>query len=40
VLPSDKYFAFSERYMFADRDGPKLLQQGASYIHVQTSVTV
>lgn len=33
VLPSNKYFTFSERYMFATHNGPFLMEQGSSYIH-------
>jgi hypothetical protein len=40
LIPPDEYFTFSERYMFADRNGPFLMDEGESYIKVATSVTV
>ena len=33
-IPGDEILTFSERYMFADKDGPALLPNGASYILV------
>lgn len=38
-LPYDKYFTFSERYMFGDRNGPVLMDQGPSYIKVDIDVS-
>lgn len=38
TLPPKKILTFSERYMFATGNGPTMLEQGASYIHVDTDV--
>lgn len=40
ALPTQKYFTFSERYMFADREGPLFLDKGPSFIKVDMDVTV
>jgi len=37
-LPPQKILTFSEKYMFATGLGPALLEQGAAYIHVDTTV--
>lgn len=37
-LPVDRYFTFSERYMFADRNGPVLMNQGSSFIKVNMEI--
>lgn len=39
-IPSDRYFTFSEGNMFADRNGPFLLEQGSSYIQLDTNVDI
>ena len=39
TLPSKKILTFSERYMFATRDGPEMLEEGDSYIEVDAMVT-
>lgn len=39
VLPSKKILTFSERYMFASRNGPPMLEQGESYIDISARVT-
>lgn len=38
VLPANRILQFSERYMFASQEGPDLLDQGDSYIHVDMDV--
>jgi len=38
-LPASKILTFSERYMFADHDGPDVLSDGESYIRVLGSVS-
>lgn len=38
ILPSKKILTFSERYMFASRNGPPMLEQGDSYIEVGAQV--
>jgi hypothetical protein len=37
-LPYDRYFTFSERYMFADRAGPFLMTDGASFIKIDMDI--
>jgi len=37
-LPSEKYFMFTERYMFANRNGPVLMDPGASFIKVKMNI--
>jgi len=39
ILPSRKILTFSERYMFASRKGPTMLEEGESYIDVSAGVT-
>lgn len=38
ILPSKKILTFSERYMFAAKNGPPMLEQGESYIDVSAQV--
>lgn len=40
VLPSDKILTFSERYMFATKNGPIILDQGSSYIDIDVNINV
>lgn len=35
----NRFFTFSERFMFATGKGPLILEQGASYIDVDVSIT-
>jgi hypothetical protein len=37
-LPYDKYYTFSERYMFGDRNGPAMMDQGPSNIKIDINV--
>ena len=39
-LPADQYFTFSERYMFASKDGPFMMDQGESSIKVDIDFNV
>ena len=36
---ANKFFTFSERFMFATGNGPVILEQGQSYIDVDVSLT-
>jgi hypothetical protein len=38
VLPANRILQFSERYMFANHEGPDLLAQGESYIDINVNV--
>lgn len=38
VLPANRVLQFSERYMFATKDGPDILDQGDSYIDVKINL--
>jgi hypothetical protein len=38
-LPYDRYFTSSERYMFADRDGPFLMNEGPSFIKIDLDIS-
>ncbi len=37
-LETNKYFTFSERYMFASGKGPTLLEQGVAFINIDLNV--
>jgi hypothetical protein len=39
ALPVGKYFTFSERYMFAQGEGPPMLEQGKAYIDVDLTIS-
>ena len=39
-IPSNRYFTFSEGYMFASNKGPFLLEQETSYIEIDTNVEI
>lgn len=38
VLKYDKYLTFSEMYMFGRGQGPKIMEQGDSYINLDITV--